>query len=194
MGVRFPPFAPTTSPSAASRQRPLSEYTLTSAFPSTRTCRGSTRRKPMKSSARIAVVLILFAASASHAQQVLVGQMNPRSEVFFTSSVAGTLIDTNNPANATGVLNTATVQWMTNVSPCATTFRIRFYRQPTAGNLTMVAERGPFTATTGAAMSIPLTPPVSVNAGDLIGVAMFGDVNCGVASAQSLANQTFLAI
>src|SRR3954453_22425999 len=148
----------------------------------------------MKSSARIAVVLILFAASASHAQQVLVGQMNSRSEVFFTPSVAGTLIDTNNPANATGVLNTATVQWTTNVSPCATTFRIRFYRQPTAGNLTMVAERGPFTATTGAAMSIPLTPPVSVNAGDLIGVAMFGDVNCGVAAAQSLANQTFLAI
>jgi hypothetical protein len=48
----------------------------------------------MKSSARIAVVLILFAASASHAQ-VLVGQMNPRAEVFFNSSVAGTLIDLN---------------------------------------------------------------------------------------------------
>src|SRR4051794_2280197 len=83
----------------------------------------------MKSSARIAVVLILFAASASHAQQVLVGQMNPRSEVFFTSSVAGTLIDTNNPANAAGVLTTATVQWTTNVAPCATTFRLRFYLQ-----------------------------------------------------------------
>src|SRR3954447_9969913 len=195
MGVRFPPFAPTTSSSAASWQRHLREYTpLTSPFPSARTRRGSTRRNQMKSSARIAVVLILFAASASHAQQVLVGQMNPRSEVFFTPSTAGTLIDTNNRANATGVLNTATVQWTTNVSPCATTFRIRFYRQPTAGNLTMVAERGPFTATTGAAMSIPLTPPVSVNAGDLIGVAMFGDVNCGVAAPQSLANQTFLAI
>jgi hypothetical protein len=148
----------------------------------------------MKSSARIAVVLILFAASASHAQQVLVGQMNPRVEVFFTSSVAGTLIDVNNPANAAGVLTTATVQWTTNVSPCATTFRIRFYRYFTAGNLTMVTERGPFTATTGAAMSIPLTPSVSVNAGDLIGVAMFGDVNCGVGAAQSLGNQTFLAI
>jgi hypothetical protein len=148
----------------------------------------------MKSSARIAVVLILFAASASHAQQVLVGQMNPRVEVFFTSSVAGTLIDINNPANAAGVLTTATVQWVTNVSPCATTFRIRFYRQLTAGTLSMVAERGPFTATTGAAMSIPLTPSVSVNAGDLIGVAMFSDVNCGVGAAQSLGNQTFLAI
>ena len=43
-------------------------------------------------------------------------------------------------------------------------------------------------------MSIPLTPSVSVNAGDLIGVAMSGDANCGVAAAQSLANQTFLAI
>ena len=148
----------------------------------------------MKSSARIAVVLILFAASASHAQQVLVGQMNPRVEVFFTSSVAGTLIDINNPANAAGVLTAATVQWSTTVSPCATTFRIRFYRELTAGNLTMVTERGPFTATTGAAMSIPLTPSVSVNAGDLIGVAMFGDVNCGVGAAQDVGNQTFLAI
>ena len=148
----------------------------------------------MKSSARIAVVLILFAASASHAQQVLVGQMNPRVEVFFPSSVAGTLIDLNNPANASGVLTTATVQWTTNVSPCATTFRIRFYRHLTASNLTMVTERGPFTATTGAAMSIPLTPSVSVNAGDLVGVAMFGDVNCGVGAAQSLGNETFLAI
>ncbi|HEV7427525.1 MAG TPA: hypothetical protein VGQ46_14270, partial [Thermoanaerobaculia bacterium] len=146
----------------------------------------------MKSSARIAVVLILFAASASHAQQVLVGQMNPRVEVFFTSSVAGTLIDTNNPANAAGVLTTATVQWATNTSACATTFRVRFYRQLSAGSLTMVTERGPFTATTGAAMSIQLTPPVSVNAGDLIGVAMFSDANCGVGAAQSLGNQTFL--
>jgi hypothetical protein len=148
----------------------------------------------MKSSARIAVVLILFAASASHAQQVLVGQMNPRVEVFFNSSVAGTLIDINNPANAAGVLTTATVQWVTNVSPCATTFRIRFYRELTAGNLTMVTERGPFTATAGAAMSIPLTPSVSVNAGDLVGVAMFGDMNCGVGAAQNVGNQTFLAI
>ena len=40
----------------------------------------------------------------------------------------------------------------------------------------------------------PLTPSVSVNAGDLIGVAMFGDVNCGVGAAQDLGNQTFLAI
>jgi hypothetical protein len=148
----------------------------------------------MKSSARIAAVLILFAASASHAQQVLVGQMNPRVEVFFTSSVAGTLIDINNPANATGVLTAASVQWATNVAPCATTFRIRFYRQLTAGSLTMITERGPFTATNGAPMSIQLTPSVSVNAGDLIGVAMFGDVNCGVGAAQSLGNQTFLAI
>src|SRR3954452_226564 len=107
----------------------------------------------MKSSARIAVVLILFAASASHAQQVLVGQINPRSEVFFTPSVAGTLIDTNNPANAAGVLNTATGQGPPTVSPSAATFRIRFYRQPSAATLTLVAERGPFTATTGAAMS-----------------------------------------
>jgi hypothetical protein len=60
--------------------------------------------------------------------------------------------------------------------------------------MTMVTERGPFTATTGAAMSIPLTPSVSVNAGDLMGVAMFGDVNCGVGAMQSLGNQTFLAI
>jgi hypothetical protein len=148
----------------------------------------------MKSSARIAVVLILFAASASHAQQVLVGQMNPSVQVFFNSSVAGTLIDLNNPANAAGALTTATVQWATNVSPCATTFRIRFYRHLTAGNLTMVAERGPFTATTGAAMSIPLTPSVSVNAGDLIGVAMFGDVNCGVVAAQNQGAETFLAL
>src|SRR6059058_416078 len=148
----------------------------------------------MKSSARIAVVLILFAASASHAQQVLVGQMNSSAIVFFNSSVAGTLIDTNNPANATGVLTTATVQWATNVAPCATTFRIRFYRHLNAGNLSMVAERGPFTATTGAAMSIPLTPPVSVNAGDLIGVALFGDVNCGIVAAQNVGAETFLAI
>src|SRR4051794_41832374 len=125
----------------------------------------------MKSSARIAVVLILFAASASHAQQVLVGQINPRSEVFFTPSVAGTLIDTNNPANATGVLNTATVQWTTNVSPCATTFRIRFYRQSTAGNLTKAAVPGPFTPPTGAAMPTPAAPPGSGNGGVPIALA-----------------------
>ena len=148
----------------------------------------------MKSSVRIAVVLSLLFASASYAQQVLVGQINPSVEIFFTPSTAGTLIDVNNPANAAGVLTTATVQWTTNVPPCSTTFRIRFYRYLTAGNLTMVAERGPFTAATGLPMSIPLTPSVSVNGGDLIGVAMSGDVNCGVGAAQSVGNQTFFTI
>lgn len=148
----------------------------------------------MRSTVRIAVVLTLLAASASHAQQVVVGQVNPRNLLFFSSAVAGTLVDINNPANATGVLTTATVQWATVAPPCTATFRIRFFRQLTAGNLSMIAERGPFNATTDGAMSIPLTPSVSVNAGDLIGVAIFGDANCGVAGAQSLGNQTFLAI
>src|SRR5436190_17432438 len=119
MGVRFPPFAPTTSPSAASRQRHLtSEYTLTSAFLPRELAGVPPGESQMKSSARIAVVLILFAASASHAQQVLVGQMNASIPIFFSSSVAGTLIDTNNPANAAGVLTAATVQWTTTASPC----------------------------------------------------------------------------
>src|SRR5947209_128777 len=147
----------------------------------------------MKSSARIAVVLILFAASASHAQLVRVGQINPRSEVFFTSSTAGTLIDTNNPANVAGEVGTAHVQWATLAPPCAATFRIRFYRHLTAGNMTMIADQGPFTATTGQPMTIFLTPTVSVHAGDLIGVAIFGDPNCGVGAAQDVANEAFLA-
>ncbi|HEX3577016.1 MAG TPA: hypothetical protein VHY33_00515 [Thermoanaerobaculia bacterium] len=148
----------------------------------------------MKSSVRIAVVLSLMTASALHAQQVVVGQINPIAEALFPSSVAGTLIDINNPANAAGVLTTAAVQWATTGTPCTATFRIRFFRELSAGTLNLVDERGPFSATTDGAMTFALTPPVSVHAGDLIGVAMFGDANCGVAAAQSVGNQTFLAV
>jgi hypothetical protein len=60
--------------------------------------------------------------------------------------------------------------------------------------MTMIADQGPFRATTGQPMVIFLNPAVSVNTGDLIGVAMFGDPNCGVGAAQSVANEAFLAI
>ncbi len=147
----------------------------------------------MRSCVRMAVVLSFLVAGVAQAQQILVGQVSGQFDVFFTPSATlpRTVIDTNNPANLAGVLTTATVRFATNVPPCGMTFKIRFFRPAGIGSLTLVAERGPFTASTTGAMSIPLTPSVSVNAGDLIGVTMSGDPNCGLVAAQRRDNQGF---
>lgn len=82
-------------------------------------------------------------------------------------------IDLVSPASATG--NVTSVHFYWSSGGCTNAVKIKFFHR--AGNtLTMTAERGPFTPS-GGESTIPLSPVVPVQQGDLIGIARVA--NCG---------------
>src|SRR5258706_5169593 len=82
-------------------------------------------------------------------------------------------IDLVSPANATGTVSSVHVYWSS--SGCTNAMKIKFFRR--SGNtLTMTAERGPYTPA-GGDNTIAMSPVVTVQQGDLIGVARVA--NCG---------------
>jgi hypothetical protein len=88
-----------------------------------------------------------------------------------------TNIDLVSPASATGTVTSVHVYWSS--SGCTNAMKIKFFRR--SGNtLTMTAERGPFTPA-GGESTIAMSPAVSVQQGDLIGIARVA--NCGNAGA-----------
>lgn len=82
-------------------------------------------------------------------------------------------IDLVHPASHTGSVSSAKVYWSS--SGCANALKIKFFRR-VGDTLTMTAERGPFTPSANL-YTVALTPAVSVQQGDLIGVARVA--NCG---------------
>ncbi len=82
-------------------------------------------------------------------------------------------IDLVSPANATGTVSSVHVYWSS--IGCTNAIKIKFFHR--SGNiLTMTAERGPFTSS-GSDNTLAMSPVVSVQQGDLIGVARVA--NCG---------------
>jgi hypothetical protein len=86
-------------------------------------------------------------------------------------------IDLVHPATHTGNVSSAKIYWSS--SSCTNAFKIKFFRR-VGETLTMTAERGPFTPTSNV-YTASLAPAVSVQQGDLIGVARVA--NCGNAGA-----------
>lgn len=86
-------------------------------------------------------------------------------------------IDLVHPATHTGSVSSAKLYWSS--SGCTNAFKIKFFRR-VGDTLTMTAERGPFTPTANI-HTATLSPAVSVQQGDLIGVARVA--NCGNAGA-----------
>ncbi len=82
-------------------------------------------------------------------------------------------IDLVHPATHTGNVSTAKLYW--SASGCVNAFKIKFFRR-VGDTLTMTAERGPFTPTANV-YTATLSPAVSVQQGDLIGIARVA--NCG---------------
>jgi len=90
-----------------------------------------------------------------------------------------TLIDIDHPASAAGNLTTATVFWSTHSDPCASSFKIKFFRPGIFQNsYAFVAERGPFDSR-GGLVTVALVPAVSVHAGDVMAVVQLGPTTCG---------------
>jgi hypothetical protein len=128
----------------------------------------------------IGVVTFLFVSSLA-AQPLTVGVHvpDPTSTTTITSSGAPvSYINLTDFAPASGTLNRASVDWSV---ACANAFKIVFLRTgfTTNSSFTVVATRGPFNAIAGR-NDVTLTPPVSVNTGDLIGIVQVQPFNtCG---------------
>jgi hypothetical protein len=121
----------------------------------------------MRSIARASALAIFFAVtSVVSAQTVTVGNL-PANPNFGFNQTPVTLIDLSNPANASGNLTNASFTW--SVTPCPAAAKIKFFRPTPNGSFAFLAERGPYDV--GALTSfVFLSPPVAVQAGDLIGI------------------------
>jgi hypothetical protein len=126
--------------------------------------------------------LLLLTAASAMAQPVVVGTIDSD----FPTSPGGpgpqTFVDLSHPANRDGSVSTATLVW-SNVSQsanCTAALKIKFLRKGT-GTFTVIAERGPFAVPaqgTAGPITVTLTPPMPLLAGDLIGVVQLLS-NCG---------------
>lgn len=113
-----------------------------------------------------ALVLSFVVASVALAQTVTVGNL-PANPNFGFNQTPVTVIDLSNPANASGNLTIAAFTW--SATPCPAAAKLKFFRPTPSGGFIFLAERGPYDVTSLTSFVI-LSPPVAVQAGDLIGI------------------------
>src|SRR5688500_4291134 len=128
---------------------------------------------------RVSALLVLFSMFVSvSAFAVTVGHVRSGATAYF--SAAGgviTSIGTAHPATEAGVVQTVSLLWSNApAGGCANVFRAKFLRPTSPFGFTVVASRGPFTASNGT-NTVTLSPTVSVNAGDVIAITQL--YNCG---------------
>lgn len=115
-----------------------------------------------------ALPLLAALAGAAHAQTITAGSIPASPNFGFNPTpVSITAVDLTAPATGSGDMTTAAFVW--SLAPCPASVKIKFFRR-SGDTLLFLAERGPFdvNATTQA---VALSPPVSVQAGDLVGIA-----------------------
>src|SRR5262249_34981563 len=126
------------------------------------------RRKDMRRYFILAAVsLVAFWTQVSRASAVSLSMGNSVASPNASDvnlSTTQTDIDLLSPANATGTVDTATFHWSAG---CLNAVKIKFFRR-SGDTLTMTAERGPFN--TAFSNTVALSPSVSVQEGDLIGI------------------------
>ncbi|MEP6470758.1 MAG: hypothetical protein ABJC28_01990 [Acidobacteriota bacterium] len=123
---------------------------------------------------RISVFILgVLAATVLTAQTVTVGNL-PANPNFGFNQTPVTLIDLSNPANASGNLTQASFTW--SATPCPAAAKLKFFRPTPGGGFSFLAERGPYDVTSLTSFVI-LSPPVAVQAGDLIGITRL--TTCG---------------
>ncbi len=113
------------------------------------------------------------------AQTVTIGALPQSGSTQFTYSPA-TFVDMTHPAAATAAINTATIRWYAaGTGTCTNAFKVKFLHFNTNGTPFVAEERGPFSATRGD-VTVQISPPVTVNPGDLIGVTVLQPIDtCG---------------
>ncbi len=96
---------------------------------------------------------------------------NPNASDAFLFPTPYTDVDLVSPALFAGSLTTATFGW--SIPGCLSALKIKFFR-PSGENLVFLTERGPFESSP---TTVTLSPPVPIQAGDLIGISHL--TNCG---------------
>jgi hypothetical protein len=97
------------------------------------------------------------------------------NRIIIGTRVSLSYVDLSGPAPANATIRDVTFRASVGLIPCNDAVKIKFFRRELAA-ITVVAERGPFTVT-GPVTKVSLTPPVEVQAGDLIGITFLQD--CG---------------
>jgi hypothetical protein len=142
---------------------------------------------------RLCCALVLF-ANVVAAQPVVIGTIESEISGVFPGSGPQTFIDLSHPANRNGNVSTVSLVWNTVPTPaaCTAALKIKFFRRG-AGTFALVAERGPFPVQ-GGYFTVALTPPVTVQKDDLLGVVqLLNSATCGtVTVAQVSPRETLL--
>lgn len=121
-----------------------------------------------------ALVLILASTRVADAQSISAGNQPASPNFGFNPApVALTAVDLSSPATGTGNMTSATFTW--SIAPCGAAVKIKFFRR-SSDVLFFVAERGPFDAA-ATTTTVPLSPAVPVQAGDLVGITRVA--SCG---------------
>src|ERR1051326_6812431 len=129
------------------------------------------RRASIQPMRKVIALLALACTPALFTQSVTIGTLPQSGTTQFTSSPQ-TFIDLTHPAGASGAISSVSVRWSINGGgSCANAFKVKFIHPNANGTGFSVTERGPFTATNGL-VTVQLSPPVNVAAGDYIGVSV----------------------
>jgi len=133
-----------------------------------------------RSSHAIAVLLITLMGGASARASSATGVVGGLAPTFVDSIAQVTAVDLSRPATAAGDYTSATVLWTRAAgNPCGAAFKVRFYRpNEQLTSLAFVAERGPFDSHPGL-VTVPLDPPVALQAGDLLAIVELLPPPCG---------------
>ncbi|MCU1347713.1 MAG: hypothetical protein JWO56_743 [Acidobacteria bacterium] len=129
--------------------------------------------------------VVLSLASPVYAQTV--GALQPVTDNtgIIVGSGAVLIVNYSHPATAAGDVSSATLNWAGG--PCAAAFKLKFFRA-SGGTYALTAERGPF-ASTFSLVTVPLSPPVTLAKGDLIGVVQLRP-ECGNVIATNINPET----
>jgi hypothetical protein len=127
--------------------------------------------------ARLLALLLLVLPLPLYAVTLTMGNEGTANASDGNIGATRTDIDLVHPATHSGSVASAKLYWSS--TSCTNAFKIKFFRR-VGDTLTLVAERGPFTPTSNQ-YTAALTPAVTVQQGDLIGVARIAA--CGNAGA-----------
>ncbi|HEY7370463.1 MAG TPA: hypothetical protein VIA29_11280 [Thermoanaerobaculia bacterium] len=129
------------------------------------------RRAGLAIAATIAAATLTPPALAQTNAGNLVPEPNATDNVGGFLAPVRTDVDLSNPVNLAGTITGAQFSWSSPGCPAA--LKIKMFR-PVGSNLVLLAERGPFASTPG----LVSFSPISVQAGDLVGITKL--TSCGL--------------
>jgi hypothetical protein len=118
---------------------------------------------------KMVTVLVTVLISTTALAEISVGNYVFEAErSTFDLPLPNTVIDVTSGATGNGNIGAVVIRSTSNSCP-GNAIKVKFFRGNDPGDLTMIAERGPFPIT-DILMKVDLVPPVAVQQGDLIGI------------------------